>query len=231
MSILTVMQSAAIRLVGRKPITFFGATQTFELEITELANEVAGDIAGAHDWQALTKIGTFTGDDVTATFSKPADYDRMLLGAEMADEASWFWNYTRVKSLNDWLQIQNGSMTPASPGWWILLEDQFRFDPAPATGTAAQFPYISTQWARASDLSPKSAFTTDTDTYVLDDKLLMLGIIWRWREMKQLTTGGEKENFDRSFSELAARDAGSRTLRTPSRRRPGVSIAYPYTLG
>jgi hypothetical protein len=44
MSFLTAAQSAAIRLIGKKPTTFFSSQNTFELEITDLANEIAADL-------------------------------------------------------------------------------------------------------------------------------------------------------------------------------------------
>lgn len=232
MSALTALQNASVRLISRKPTTFFSSTAPFETEMTNLLNEVAVDICGTADWQGLTKIHTFTGDGTTTAFDKPADYDRMLVGQAMADGASWFWNYTNVPDMNTWIAIQNGFYLGATPpGWWMLFGDQFQFAPPPASAARAMFPYISNLIARDSGGAPKAAFTTDTDTFVLDERLLTLGVIWRWREMKLLDYGADQANFDKAFSEAAARDKGSRVIRKGSPRFGNVPIAWPWELG
>ena len=76
MTVLQAMQSASLRLIGRKPSTFFSSQDTFEMEIVDLANEVAKVIADQHDWQVLTKVHTLTGDGVTTSFSLPAGHSR-----------------------------------------------------------------------------------------------------------------------------------------------------------
>lgn len=232
MSALTALQNAAVRLIGGKPTTFFSSTATFEMEMTNLLNEVATDICKTADWQGLTKIHTITGDGATTAFDKPSDYDRMLLGQDMSDSASWFWNYTNVPDMTTWITIQNGFYLGATPpGWWMLFGDQFQFAPAPADGSRAMFPYISNLIARDNNGEPKSSFTTDSDTFVLDERLLTLGVIWKWRELKNLDFAGDQANFEKAFSEAATRDKGSRVIRKGAPRFGNVPIAWPWELG
>lgn len=231
MSALTALQNAAVRLIGRKPTTFFSSTATFETEMTNLLNEVAVDICKTADWQGLTKIYTITGDAATTAFDKPSDYDRMLVGQAMADGASWFWNYTQVPDMNTWIAIQNGFYLGATPpGWWMLFGDQFQFAPPPGDGARAMFPYISNLIARDSDGNPKASFTTDSDTFVLDERLLTLGVIWKWRELKNLDYATDQANFEKAFSEAATRDKGSRVIRKGSLRFGNVPIAWPWEI-
>lgn len=232
MTVLAAMQSAAIRLIGRKPSVFFtAASSNFELEIVDLLNEVADDIADYHDWQALTKFHTITGDGTTTAFPKPDDYNRMAVGADVNNVDAWFWNFTHCLDLNEWLNITDGNYLAVSPGWWILLQDQFQFYPAPGASQTARFPYISGNYARDSLGTPKSAFAADTDTFVLPEKLLTLGLIWKWRESKRLDTTSDSENFMAELSTQASRDGGSRVIR--SRRHLGgdFRVAWPFELG
>src|SRR3546814_4966915 len=69
MAILTALQSAAIRLIGRKPSTVYGASGTFEMEIADLANEVAQDVAKYQDWQALVRVANITGNGEVEEFA------------------------------------------------------------------------------------------------------------------------------------------------------------------
>lgn len=232
MTVLSAMQSAAIRLVGRKPPTFFGTTNQFELEIVDLLNEAATDICKSHDWQALTKTATITGNGVDASFPLPDDYDRMVLASDMASADSWFWGYDNTPDMNTWISIQNGAYAVAAPGWWILLNNAVQFSPVPASGAVANYPYISKNFALPNAGSATTAFNADTDTFVLDERLLTLALIWRWREQKRLDVAGELGQFEKAFSEAAARDRGSRVIRSTSRvRRPNVSVGWPWPLG
>lgn len=231
MAILSAMQSAAVRLLGQKPGTFFGSTNTFEIEISDLVNEVATDIAKYQDWQGLTRFATISGDGTTTDFALPADYDRMLKTAEIQDVTTWAWGYRRVLDLNAYTYLVNSGWGPF-PGIWAVFGDQLHFTPAPTQ--QATYPYISKNWALdAGSQELKPAFTSDTDTFKLPERLLTLGLIWRWRaDIKKLDATGDQEAFIKALDEYAASDKGARVYRSNSRRRmPGVGIAWPWELG
>lgn len=231
MSILPALQSAAIRLLGKRPGTFFGASGQFELEITDLVNEVAQDIAKYQDWQALTRLATVTGNGIATEFPLPADYDRMLQNADIQQMEGWFWGFQHITDINAFVMLSSRGFQPY-PGGWIIYGDQLRFAPAPASAPAATFPYITKNWATASDSTPKAAFDADTDNFLLPERLLTLGLVWRWRENKKLDYTGDMEAFAKALDEYAAKDGGSRVIRRNSRRWfPGTYAAWPWELG
>lgn len=232
MAILSAMQSAAVRLLGQRPQAFFGASGTFEMEIADLVNEVAIDVAKYQDWQGLTQFATITGDGTTTDFDLPTDYDRMLQNARMQEEQAWFWNYRRIMDLNEFTYLVNTGWGPV-PGVWTLVANELRFTPAPGASTTATYPYISANYALdAGTQQTKPAFTTDTDTFLLPERLLTLGLVWRWRENKKLDASGDQEAFVKALDEYAAKDKGARVYRSNSRRFfPGVGIAWPGSLG
>src|SRR3546814_230788 len=137
MAILTALQSAAIRLIGRKPSTVYGASGTFEMEIADLANEVAQDVAKYQDWQALVRVANITGNGEVEEFALPSDYDRMLVGGAVQDLDSWAWGYHAYGDINAFLYAQERGFT-GSPGGWIIYADKIRFSPPPASGAAAR---------------------------------------------------------------------------------------------
>lgn len=226
MAILTALQSASVRLVGRKPATFFGAPQSavFEMEMADLVNEVAQDIAKYQDWQALTKIASLTGDGSTTEFSLPADYDRQLVDADVQRSVAWMWGYFHFTNINDFIFQENTGWNPI-PGGWIIYGDKMRFSPAPSG--EAQYPYITKNWALGADSIAKPQFTADTDTFALPERLLTLGLIWRWRENKKLDASGDQEAFVKALDEYAGKDKGSSIIRrNGSRRRANTSVPY-----
>lgn len=229
MAILSAMQSAALRLIGRKPAVFFGASDQFEAEICDWANEVAQDIAKYQDWQALQRVMTLAGDGSSTEFNLPADYDRMLVNSSVQDLQNWVWGYFGFSDINSFLFEEARGFTPY-PGGWIIYGNKLRFSPAPQGG-GATFPYISNQWASGSDGTAKSAFTDDTDSFALPERLLTLGLVWRWRENKKLDASGDQEAFIKALDEYGSKDKGSQILRFGSRRRiPNTSLAY-YGIG
>lgn len=231
MAILSAMQSAAIRLLGRKPTTFFGAENQFELEIADLVNEVAKDVQTYQDWQALQTVCTLTGDGSTSEFSLPDDYDRMLLISDVQDASSWAWGYASFDDINQFLFHEARGFI-GWPGGWIIYGGKMRFSPAPSSGVSATFPYISNLYARAQDGTPKDSFTVDADSFLLPERLLTLGLIWRWRENKKLDASGDQEAFIKALDEYASKDKGSKPIRHRTARfLAGTYPAWPWSLG
>lgn len=231
MAILSALQSAAMRLMGQRPGAFYTAADTFEMEIADLANETALNIARAHDWQRLTKLRVINGDGVSAGYNLPDDYDRMTLAGEV-HSASWTtWRYIPVRDLDSWLDYRNG-LAIARPGSWIITGGQMQFWPILNTGENAQFYYISSQWAASAGGAPKSAFTADDDQWLLDPQLLTLGLIWRWRSQKRLEYAEDLSNYEIALADRIAKDKGARVLASGRKRFPAaVATPYPGALG
>jgi hypothetical protein len=220
--ILPAIRSAILRCTGTAVQDVFTNTDQIAVEMADLANEVATDIAQSQDWRALTKVATVTGG-AGLSYALPADYDRMTLGAEVDDAVSWFWGYEPFQSVNDWLRFQSGTYGIVSPGGWIIIGGELQFYPAPVG--VAQYPYISTAWARDSNGAPKSDFTADSDEFVLDDRLLTLGLIWRWLDQKGMQYAEAMQTYETALARAQARDKGARLLRTPTRSLGG-RLAY-----
>jgi len=201
------------------------------MELADLANEVAKDIAKSHDWQALTKVATFTGDGTTTDFSPPSDYDRMMIRSDLLDTASFAWGYSRIRDVNEWLLLTQEGLE-ATPGSWIFFGNLFQFVPAPAASSTTKFPYISNGIVTPSSGKDEIQFLRDDDAFKLPERLLTLGVIWRWREQKKLDAATEQAAFEKAFNEYAGRDKGSRILfEGPARFPATVTTAFPGTLG
>lgn len=232
MSALTACQAAITRLVGQKPTTVFSSTNQLEVEIAELATDVAIDIMKSHDWRALTKIHTITGDGSATAFPLPEDYDRMVQGQSVADANNWLWGYTGVADLNDWITITTSGFASITPGWWIILDGQFQFSPAPTSGADARFPYISKNIATQGTM-PIAAFSQDSDEFKLEDRLLTLGLIWRWRAQKRMEFAEDLQTYEIALSQAQSRDRGARVIRSGNRTVAPLAsnLAWPWPLG
>ena len=214
MTILAAIQSAVLRMSFEPIDAVFASTDRIALDMADLANEVAADIVDSHDWRSLTKIATVTGTSALG-YPLPADYSRMTLGADVDDASTWFWGYEPFQSVNDWMRFQSGTNGIISPGGWIIIGGELQFYPAP--NGVAQYPYISKAWARDNVGGPKTSFTLDNDTFVLDERLLTLGLIWQYRSQKGYDYSEAMATYETALARAQTRDKGSIILRTPGR--------------
>lgn len=228
MSILSTLQSASVLLLGQKPASFFSTPNQTAMELVEVANEAATDIAKRHDWAALTKLHTITGDGVATSFPLPADYDRMPLKAALISSQFQF-QLKRARDLDQWLDFQTRPVVGA-PGYWILLDGAMQVLPAFPNGNTARFYYISNEIVDKGGAG-EASFSSDTSTFKLPERLLKLAVIWRWRALKRLEYGEDMQNFEIALSQEIARDKGARTLVLGAARMPfDVEFAFPGSI-
>lgn len=229
MTVLSACQTAS-RLMGLSaPTQVYGSTSRYEIELQAIANEAAKSIAKSHDWRKFTTLKTQAGDGSDTSFALPSDYDRMPVKA-----AVWLTSSEEpmlaITDLDQWLRNRLENFTPTT-GEWIILGGELQIYPAMASTDSAKFYYQSNKIVMAEDASTKTEFTVDTDSFRLDERMLALEIIWRWRSMKGLEYAEDMQNAEIAKSQEIARDKGSRILSIGRVRMPDdAAHAYPFTL-
>lgn len=230
MTVLSAAQGAISYLVGRRSTALFSSDDPMDIEMADLVNEAATDIAKSSDWQKLTILHTVNGDGVTQAFPLPADYDRMTLGTEV-HSSTWFERrYVPAETLDRWLDLK--ILAPGiPPGYWIILGGQFNVLPTIGPGDNATFFYQSNAISQPQTGPAKASFDTDSDTFVLSERLLKLALIWRWKALKKMDYQEDMRNYEIALSQEQARDKGARKLRNGWRPFGNFSVAYPWPLG
>lgn len=233
-TVLATIQDAC-KLMGRAataavPSAVFASADTFARELAGVSNEAATYIMKQHDWRLLTTLKTQAGDGSDTSFPLPSDYDRMPVKAAVF-RASTTRPMVGIQDLDTW-QFNRLQSLSNPTGEWILLGGELQIYPALASTDSAKFYYISNKFATAVDaVTTKAAFTVDTDTFRLGDRLLKLAIIWRWRALKGLDYAEDMQNFEIAFAQEIARDKGARRIVIGKARIPdGVQLAYPGTI-
>lgn len=231
MTVLSACQSAIVRLVGRRPAAVFSSADQLEIEVADLANEAATAIMKANDWQALTKLGTVTGDGTALAFNLPSDYDRFPVKQALHSSRWELYHFVPALDLDQWLDFKT-YLTVGVPGYWTLLGGQLQIQPVISNNETAQFYYISKEIVRDAGGTLKTAFDKDTDTFLLPERLLTLSIIWRWRAQKRLDYGEDMRNYEIALSEEIGRERGPRMFAAGSQRYQfDTRYAYPGPLG
>jgi len=230
MTVLTVIQDACTSGIAlTRPTSVFGSSVREMLELAAIANETAEMIALSHEWQTLQRIASITGDGTTEEFALPGDFQRMLnetqLWSEVIDGP-----LMPVRDRDDWLNAITKDYE-FSTNAWILYGEELHFRPALDTSEVVRFFYQSNLIVRPGTGANKAQFDNDTDTFRLNERLLKLGIIWRWREMKGLPYAENMADYERLKEKLIHNDRGPAILRDNTNRLRGMgSMAYPWNL-
>ncbi len=226
MSFLTIIQDAARRLSLEAPSAVVSATDPLVQQLRGLANQEGRDLVRAHNWRVLMKEKTFT---TTATETQtgvlPADFDRFI--------NETVFNRTNTRRVIGPLTAQEWQSEKAILA--SVLRDAFRIrgtdfivTPLPAAGETWAFEYISDLWVDtdADGTADATAFAADANTTVFPDELLILGIIWRFRQAKGLDYAEEHRNYMMALGDAVARDGGRRSIAMGEGFPDGARIPY-----
>jgi len=229
MSILSVCQDVATKIgIDVPSVVYTGTTQEL-LELQDLANTMAKRIAQAHDWELLSAIASYPGDDSTEDFDLPDGYDRMPKDGRVWS-TSLETPLTHILSRDRWLGLDIQSFDFVINAW-IIYGGQIHIKPALATGVSAKHFYQSDLIIAPSSGSNKVAFTADTDTFRLDEDLLKLGMIYQWKADHGQPYAQHQDDYEELFEQLSTTDPGAKLVRVGRARLPrGARIAYPQMI-
>ncbi len=105
------------------------------------------------------------------------------------------------------------------------------YPPIPASSSALYY-YVSNYVVRPNSGPDKATFTADNDTFLLDERLLTLGLVWRWRSQKRMEYAEDMANYEKLLAEISGRDKGSRILAEGRPRiNANIGLSYPWPLG
>jgi hypothetical protein len=134
---------------------------------------------------------------------------------------------TPIQDLDVWLQNRLQSL---SGNEWMLLSGQIHIFPAMGASDSAKFYYITNLIVDPVTGANKTAFTIDTDVFLLPERLLTLSLIYRWRHIKGYDYVEDMQNFEIALAQAIARDKGSRILAIGEPRMPAGDPVFPGTI-
>lgn len=215
MNIIQIVQSATLSFDVERPQALFSSTDRTSLELIDAVNTAALQILDEYDWQRLIRTATLTGDGTETSFPLPPDYSRMVKDANLIGPNWRFYPAQQMQDFNHWLELLNFPISTWEQRW-MVFGGNLNVMPIMPVGVPLSYGYISTSIVVGSD---PTTFTADTDTFVLDDELLRLGIIWNWKKSKGYDFSAELGQYQQRLEMQRFRDVGARqTLITGGRR-------------
>lgn len=194
-----------------QPATVVNSTDTQVKQLYALANEEGEELARDFDWQALREQYLFTtvAADVQPT-AVPVDWDHFI--------ANSFFNRSTRRQVIGPITPQTYQAILAQPQLnmvylaFIERSGQFLITPQPPAGQTIAYEYISKNWAKSSIGTPQPAFLADADTSFISERLIMLGVRWRFLSAKGLDYAEAMRTYELERQKLQARDGGNGML-------------------
>lgn len=146
-----------------------------------------------------------------ANFPMPSDYQRTV-NKTMYNKSNR-WSVIGPKTAQEWQWLKASYITTGPRMRYRIMGDEFVIWPASyANNIVLGFEYQSNGWVEAQDGTPKNKATVDTDTFILPDRLLVLGTKLKYFEIKGFDTTTLYADYQRELSKFKAQDAGADTL-------------------
>lgn len=230
MSLLSIIQGVCPNLGISKPTTVIGNTDSQIIQLLAIANEEGEDLASRYGWSSMTKVNTFTmalaesQGALNSTVVTAGDFDYILNDT--------IWNRTLSEPIYGPAAAVERQTLAAFPvtgpyqKFWIRQGNLY-INPAPTSADTGAFEYKSTNWCQSSGGTGRTAWAADTDTGIIDERLMRLGITWRWLKRKGLDYAEDFKTYESRVVDAMARDGGKPRLNmgaSPYSRAPGVFV-------
>jgi len=128
-----------------------------------------------------------------------------------------FWDRTLTQPLTgplspiEWQALKARTATGPYPSYRLFGGKLYAY-PAPSAGNTWVFEYQSTYFCQSSAGANQSAWAVDTDVGVLDENLMELGIIWRFKKKNGLDYSEDFRSYEQKLANETSRAGGRRVL-------------------
>lgn len=213
MSLLTLVNKFCARAGIPSTTTVYGSTDDRILQVLGLLEEEGDDLAARHNWTGLATEATHT----TIAAENQGIITTIAPGYDFIKNST-LWDRTDTLPVigpisdKDWQGLK--AVANTGPRYQFRLRgNNLMITPAPTAGHTLAFEYQSTNWILDPDGSTtKAAFSSDNDTMRIPEKLLLMGLRWRWAAEKGLAYAELFNTYEAQVKDAMGRDGGKRVL-------------------
>lgn len=227
MTILSMCQNVADFTGFERPTTVISNTDPIARQLLALAQREGKQLMRVSDWAILKKEHTFSTSNGTAAYALPSDFDRLVL--ETSYNRSDNDILTGPISSSEYQLVNHGMATTGTTEKFRLKAAsnalKFELDPTPSSTQTIGFEYVSTQFCQSSGGSGQAVWTADTDTGILDETTMEMGITWRFKAAHGLEYGEDYKQYQLEVRQAVARNGSSPVLQLDDARK---LIVGPY---
>ena len=197
MSLITIAQRVADEVGLPRPSQIATGTDQLARQMFALANSTIEELS-EDDWPSLRNTHTFNTVIGQQSYSLPADFLRMSPDTAYAEAQKY-----RMKGSSspaDWRKSR--VFGNISSKYEFLLSNfpyKFHLTPTPSVVEAMVFDYVrNVNVLDVDGVSYKQYFTTDTDTPLVPELVVRLGLKWRIKHAKGLDYSEDYNRYEAS---------------------------------
>ena len=227
MDLRTILNNVLAQSGFLQKASFASGTDPDDVQMMAIANRAAYEIMNFYPWSVLSETFTLVMTETLGVpdtvYALPSNFQSVI-----ADSA-WETDGSRKVDLptptNRWYLYKFSSFSDGGTIRARFYGDTIEIhDPSP--GESINFEYTVNTPITDSLAAPKEQFTLDTDLFLMDDQLLVLGTQAHWQQTKLMPQYQEHMvNYRMKMNEAIGRDAGAQTIGGVSR----LTNRSPYT--
>lgn len=156
--------------------------------------------------------GSGTGAVVLAqtAYNLPPDFERITNRTQW--DKTKRWEALGPEDAQQWQWLKSGYISTGPRIRWRILDNQFQVWPPMNTNEYLGWEYKSKGFVRGVGNVIKNSFTADSDTTVLDDRIIVLGTKLKYWAIKGFDTTALIQEYQRYLSVAKAQDKGAANL-------------------
>jgi len=175
--------------------------------------EEGSDLSGRGAWQAITLEATHT----TVATESQGTIDSIATDGFRYVKNNTIWDRTEnlpvvVIDGPDW-QAEKG-FASTSPRYRARIRgNELLVTPTPPAGNTWAFEYVTWNWILDNDGSTrKQYFTADSDTFLLPEAIIQMGLRWRWKKEKGFEYAEDFRTYEMMIADALSRQGLQRNL-------------------
>lgn len=201
MTLLTIAQEVSRYCGIPSPDAVIGSTDREMQELLAFINDTGIEIARRVEWGEIEKEAIVYGVGSAVALDLPGDFDRLTSGVSVR------YNNLIVRPLtrSEWNML-TPIMVENTPRYYLVENDSIRLFPYLEDGDQIKVNYLSKWWVGGT----AATFSTDGDSPVFDEKMIVIGTVARWKRQKGQDYQEYEAEYEAILSQRANFDNGRR---------------------
>ena len=229
MTLLTICQDAANLIGITAPDAVTSSTDTSTIQLEACANQEGRSQVQKYSWEVLIQEGSHTtiaAESQGAMTTIATDFGRF------SNQTLWnrttdrrYYGPITAAKWQQLLAVVSGGIT----NYFRIRGGNLLMHPTPTAGESVKFEYVSKNWVDTSGGSTANAdkFSGDSQTTVLEEELVVLGVVWRFLKLKGLPYDQQFVDYQNSMAEYSNHDGASPILRMAGPSRVILALNEP----
>jgi hypothetical protein len=169
-------------------------------------------VAGQTITMTQMASGTGTGAVVLAQTAYDLPFDFETITNRTQWDKTKHWEALGPEDAQQWQWLKSGYISTGPRIRWRILDNQFQVWPPMNTNEYIGWEYKSKGYVRSATGTVKNSFTADSDTTVLDDRVIVLLTKIKYWGIKGFDTTVVSQDYQRVLSIAKAQDKGAPNL-------------------